>query len=247
MGFSIKLPKLADVAKAVAPVYMGVGGQALKFGQGLAGQAGVPMPGGQPGQTGVSASGAPQFAMRNTSEFMKDTPADQIKRVQLGDSAMGGAAARRYASMKEQMGQQANAAHDQANQDLTRKFAAMGSAGSGAHIKLQQQADQQGEEQRQRSMNELNIAEETETAQRDDARQMAQAQMDQQLNIAQADTNFKQKVFNFESGSKLHELDMAERQQQIDANSTEFNKRMAEQMAKPPKQGLFSSLFDGIL
>jgi hypothetical protein len=73
----------------------------------------------------------------------------------------------------------------------------------------------------------------------------AEAMMNKDL--AQADMDFKSRVFSFERGSKMHELDLAERQQQIDTVATEINAKTAHEMGKPPKQGIISSVLGGIL
>lgn len=194
----------------------------------------------RPGQTGIGAGGAPIFGMKKTEDFIKEDPAEQIQRAKL--NADGGALGRRFNSMRERASQENNAALGSNIDALKRRFAAMGSTGSGAMIKLQQQATEQADKMRSQSMQDINMAEEDANMQRD----AMQAQMDQQVNLAQADMNFKNRVFSFERGSKLHELDLAERQQQIDSSTTDFNKRLSEQMSRP-KQGLISGMLGDIL
>lgn len=227
MGF--KLPKIktgtilgAGLGSAVGGPAGGVIGAHLgsKYGSGS---------GGAPG-----AGGAPSFAMKSTKDFI-EAP-EQIK-IQRADT--GGSIARRFQSHRERASQDQNASLQNNSDALKRRFAAMGSAGSGAELKLQKQAVEQSDKLRAQTTNEINMAEEDANA--------ANAQMENQMNIAQADMDFKSKVFAFERGSKLHELDLAERQQQIDSTTTEFNKRMAEFAAKPPKQGFISNMLGNIL
>lgn len=230
MGWGFKMPSLKDAAKINFNTAMGggiVGDWAkMKFG-----------PKGKPG--GVGPGAKTSFGMLSTENFIKDTPAEQIQRTKLDSSPIS----RRFGQMRERVGAQFNA-DAQKNQDaLTRRFASMGSTGSGAAIKMQQQAQQEADKMKSDAMRDIDMQEES--AQADMAN--AQAQMDQQVNLAQADMNFRQKAFNFERGSKLHELNLAERQMKIDANTTEFNKRVAMEQMKKPKQGVLSGLLDGWL
>lgn len=177
------------------------------------------------GPTGFSAGGVPQFAMKNTSDFITNDTAPKIG----GD---GSAMARRYSNMRERVSQDANTNLQNTQHLLERKFASIGAGGSGSAIKMGVQANEASDRQRADAVQNINDQE---------------ALAGENKDLAQSDLDFKQKVFNFERGSKLHELDMAERQQQIDASSTEFNKRMAQFQAQPPKQGLLSNLLGGIL
>lgn len=189
-------------------------------------------------------AGLPKFAMRNTNDFMQASPDIKIQKTTLPGSQANEAMAKRYSAMRERTSQDINSSADKSVNALNRRFTAMGSAGSGAQIKLQQQALENAERMKQDSMREIDANEAAEAAQRDDARAMAQAQMDQQTNLAQADMDFRNRVFSFERGSKLHELDLAERQQQIDTATTEFNSRVAAESARPKKGGFLSSLLD---
>lgn len=179
--------------------------------------------GGGPG----AAPKAPQFQMKKTQDFIQNEAP-----VQIGGANGTSALDRRYASMRERVQGQANAAKQDANDQITRKFAAMGASGSGAEMKLLQESQDAAQRQTNDAMLGIDAQYQGELANRE---------------LAQADMDFKQRAFNFERGSKLHELDMAERQQQIDSVNTEFNKRMAEQMAKPPQQGFLSRFIGDIL
>jgi hypothetical protein len=191
-----------------------------------------------------SGANLPKFAMRNTNEFMQAPEQTKIARTVLPGSQANEAMAKRYSQMRERTSQDVNASADKSVNALNRRFTAMGSSGSGAQMKLQQQTLENAERTKQDSMREIDANEAAEAAQRDDARAMAQAQMDQQTTLAQADMDFRNKVFSFERGSKLHELDLAERQQQVDTATTEFNSRVAAESARPKKGGFLSSLMD---
>jgi hypothetical protein len=233
MGFGFKMPSLKKATQGVAKIYMGGG----VVGQGI--NNAVVGKDGRGGPSGFGSNGTPQFGMRSTSEFMEDTPAEQIKRVKLD----GGAMSRRFGALRERTGQEINAGAQRNSDAMTRRFASMGSTGSGAAIKMQQQGAEEADRMKAQAMQDINIQEEDANM----AREGQQAQMDQQVNLAQADMNFRQKAFNFEKGSKLHELNLAERQMQVDNSTTEFNKRVAAEQSKKPKQGLLSGMLDGWL
>ena len=183
------------------------------------------------GKGGASGGGVgykiPKFAMRKTDEFVKNDAAPQV-----GGADGASAISRRFAGIKERMGNQVNA-QGQMNADaLKRRFASQGAVGSGAEIKAQML----NEEKTMQAKNDALIGVEA-----------MEAEQMMNRDLAQADMDFKQKVFNFERGSKMHELDLAERQQQQDAVATQINARTAQEMSKPPKQGLLSGLIGDLI
>lgn len=192
-------------------------------------RAGMKMFGGG-GRGGGGFNGGPKipdFAMRKTSEFERNNPNIQI----------GGPNARQdlqkaFSGMKELAVNKANAGLQGQSNALQRRFSAMGASGSGAQIKALQLAHDAASKQASDAATEIGASE---------------VQAFQNHDLAQADMDFKQRVFNFEQGSKLHELDLAERQQKIDAASTEYNRRLSQFQAQPPKEGLISRFLGGIL
>jgi hypothetical protein len=181
----------------------------------------------QPSGPNFGGTKTPMFAMKNTSQFMKDDPS-----IKIGGDQGGSAIQRRYAGLRDRASQDANANMDVASNALKRKFTSIGAAGSGSAIKMQQQLLDQGARQKADAIRDIDTQEQAELSNRE---------------LAQADMDFKQRVFNFDKGSKLHELDLAERQQQIDSTSTEFNKRLAEFQARPPKHGLLTSVLGDLI
>jgi hypothetical protein len=246
MGFN-----LGNAVKSVGGAVLGANVGSL-FGGGVGAMAGFgkgfQLGGGANGNevTGVGPGGLPQFKMRNTSEFMPNDPAEKIARTTVA-SPETSAISNRYNLLRTRAGQDANTASQQAQGAISRKFAAAGGTGSGAAIKLQQQAMDQAEKQKQDTLAGVNTEEQGALQQAEQHRAELQGQYDQQTNLAQAQMNQAQKQFNFEKGSKLHELDMAERQQQIDSAATSFNASMAAEMAKKPKQGFLSGIIGDIL
>lgn len=179
------------------------------------------------GNGGPDLPKIPKFAMKKTEDFIKNEAAPMI-----GGADGASALSRRFGGMKERITNQANAAGRTQSDAIKRRFAAQGAVGSGAEMKMQQMADEQNLAQRNDALVNVEAME-------------AEAFMNRDLQ--QADMDFKQKVFNFERGSKMHELDLAERQQQQDAVATEINARVAKYQMQPPKQGLLSSALGGLL
>ena len=174
--------------------------------------------GGAPGYSG------PKFGIAKTEDFMKDDKVPQ-------GLDQSGAIGKRFQRQREQVQQQTGGAQQQAVDAIKRRFASLG-GGGGAQIKLEQQALERGEEAKRESIKDIGLQEEESMAQ--NAR-------------SNADLEFRQKAFNFEKGSKLHELNLAERQQQISQAEGEYNARMNQFLNKPPKQGLVSRVLGNIL
>lgn len=175
----------------------------------------------EPGAPGYSG---PKFGIAKTEDFMKDDKVPQ-------GLDQSGSIGKRFQRQREQVQQQTGGAQQQAVDAIKRRFASLG-GGGGAQIKLEQQALERGEEAKRESLRDLGLAEEESMAQ--NAR-------------SNADLEFRQKAFNFEKGSKLHELNLAERQQQISQAESEYNARMNQFLNKPPKQGLISKVLGDIL
>ncbi len=74
------------------------------------------------------------------------------------------------------------------------------------------------------------------------ASQERSAQQEFARQQAAIDQAFKDKIFSFESNSKLKEMDLAERQFKVDQDIAEFNKQLAQMEANKPTD-LFGSLF----
>lgn len=192
-------------------------------------QAGDPLGifGGKGDQSGPNLPSIPKFAMRKTDEFIKNEAAPQI-----GGPNGSNAINRRYSAIRESTANRLGASNRDASNAIQRKFASQGLSGSGAEIAAMQRQNDAEAAQKADVLAQVDIAESGEISNRD---------------FAQADMDFKQKVFNFERGSKMHELDLAERQQQQDAVATEINALTAKEQMKPQKQGAISSMLGGIL
>jgi hypothetical protein len=148
----------------------------------------------------------------------------------------------RFQVMRERVGQEIGAQAQQNQDALKRRFAALGGLNTGSAIKAQQSAQQQGNEMRSRAMREIDAQEADQDFQRQEARDVMKAQQDFQAGEAgkqrdfQAsqgglDRAFQERVFAFDSASKLRQLDLAERDFRLREDESEFNKRMAKWQA----------------
>ncbi len=132
---------------------------------------------------------------------------------------------------KNEAGQRASTSLQQGEDALQRRFTAMGSANSGAHVAaLQKNRDAASEVARQGAADVNSQA--LQFAESDSGRGFqsdeAKIQRDFQGGLADKDFAFKERLSGIEQGNKLKEIDLAERQFALDKDTTEFNKRMAE-------------------
>jgi hypothetical protein len=187
---------------------------------------------GQKRKSGPSYGSGPQFGIKSTEDFVKQDPNIQISRegVQSPD-----AISRRYSGLKEQSGQRVNASLGNNMNAIQRRFASQGAQGSGAQLKVEQMAQDQAVRQKEEAAAGID-------AQEQQSLDQASGQA-AQLNTAQAGMDFQNRVFSFDRASKMHELDLQERQQQIDSATTEFNKRVAGQQQRG---GFLSNVIDSI-
>jgi len=147
---------------------------------------------------------------------------------------------------------------------LRRRFAAMGSLSSGAAIKQEQvareqsQAAQSGEERRteqefaeSEKAREATLGfQESQERQRrsevQDERIFAERQQGIQRNfnreMSNQDLAWKNRVFDFDTDSKLYQLELANQEYNVNLETLEFNRRIAEQEANK-SGGLLSWLF----
>ena len=197
---------------------MKMGKDAFKMGGNLFGKGG--------GSGSGPTANIPKFGMKKTEEFMKPEA-----RIVIGGPGGGSAINRRFNQMRDMAQNRSNAANTDLGNAIKRKFASQGLSGSGAEIAAMQKAAQSNFDNSAAQMQQLDIAESQELGNRE---------------LAQADMDFKQRVFSFDKASKMHELDLAERQQQIDSAATEYNAKLSQEMAKPQKKGFVSNLIDGI-
>lgn len=121
---------------------------------------------------------------------------------------------------------------------LTRRFTAIGQASSGAAMQAQLKAQDQVTQQANQQRNEL-AGQELQAMEPEAQRQF-------QAGLADKDQAFKQRLFDVEQGNKLQEIDLAKKQFELDRDTTEFNKRMAEIEANRKPPGMLDNLIPGL-
>lgn len=150
-----------------------------------------------------------------------------------------------YSAIRQRVANQANAAKDTANDALTRRYAAMGGMGSGAFVKQQQQLLSDAEDKKAEQLMGVDTQEAAErralqSAEDNKEFQSAEAlksralqrdvfNADQSFKIGSfnADQSFRDKVFRFDSKSKLAQLQLAAEQADRDSQDSEFSKELA--------------------
>ena len=133
-----------------------------------------------------------------------------------------------YASMRNDLISQNNAAKSDAMNALERKFAAMGNLNSGAYIKQSQIADQNYNQQAQRSLNDFNNSIAEKEAQREFQSQEAYNQR-----AFAASGQARQEAYqNFDNNTKLAALQNAWYQSIQNHADSQFNAEMAKYQAE---------------
>jgi hypothetical protein len=137
-----------------------------------------------------------------------------------------------YKTKQDDLNRNFNAAQQDQGDAINRRMTAIGQAGSGAAIGLQIKGRDQVEAQRAQASNAL-----TGQQAQEDMQYLASNEM------ADKDRQFKQGMFDTEQGNKIKELDLAQKQYELDRDTTEFNKEMARLGLKDDQKGFL----DGIL
>lgn len=125
---------------------------------------------------------------------------------------------------------------------LQRRFTSMGAANTGAALAAEQKARDEGLAQQRQAQTDIagqqlqagegdiGRAFQSEEARLGREAQLGEAEKARQFqrSMAEQDIGFKQKLADVEQQNKLKEMDLAYQQFQLDKDTTEFNKRMAE-------------------
>lgn len=134
---------------------------------------------------------------------------------------------------RDALSRQFNAQSQNAEDALARRFSSMGMQNSGAAIKTSLNAQNEIGQARLDAENKMGqeaLAQQIQMEEAQNARQFA-------ANQANADMATKAQMFDIEQGDKAGAVDMAQKQFLLDADTTEFNKRMAEIESKRPTGG----------
>lgn len=150
--------------------------------------------------------------------------------------------------LKSQVMQNARQQAGAGTDAIARRMAASGGLNSGAFMKMDQQQRDAAFKGGQEQAAQLDTQMQDQLASAGYNAANAQFQADLDRNKTQADLDFRQKVFNFEAGSKMKDLDNADRQFNLDLVNTDFNRRLAqfESAQNQPKKGLLGLGFMGL-
>jgi hypothetical protein len=134
---------------------------------------------------------------------------------------------------------------------LKRRFAAMGALNTGAAVKQDMLMRDRGNQMREEAMQDVDLAESQERQRRNEMElQRFDAQRESALGrnfnreIANADSDFKEKVFQFDAESKIGQLDLAYKASQMEAQAQRFNSALSAAQAGD-KKGILGSIFGG--
>lgn len=150
-----------------------------------------------------------------------------------------------FQAQREKAVQRADATAQASSDALKRRFASMGNMNSGAAVKSEQLARDQANQQKEEAIAGVNAAESQDIAQKQEMQanrdfQSNEAKMGRDFQSTEAqkartfqkgesdmDRAFQDKVFQFDSNSKLRQLDLADKQFALGKDESEFNKRVA--------------------
>lgn len=145
---------------------------------------------------------------------------------------------------------EANQAEQRQSEAMKRRFASLGALSSGEAIKAEQLARQDVQKAAQKQLGDIGAAEAAQIAQQQMAKEEAVNQRNAQREIYNADAQFKDKIFRFDSESKLAQLDLAFNQDALqranfenDKLINEFNLQLSKIAAQKKKPGLLGGLF----
>jgi hypothetical protein len=139
------------------------------------------------------------------------------------------------AAMKERINNQVGAGAQTSQNALARRAAVIGGGTGGAIIKQQEMINQNAEDQKMAANNELDFQTQQNELQKEFQSQEAQKQNSLAREQYNADAEFKDKVFKFDSKSKLAQIELQFTQSERDAQDQQFNKEMAQYQTS--KQG----------
>ncbi len=159
-------------------------------------------------------------------------------------------------ALKDEAQQGASRAQDAIN----RRFASIGALNSGSAIKAGQEASRQSNEDLTKQLASIGAQEAGQIGQQQFAKQEAVAQRNAQREQFNASQDFQDKVFRFDSGTKLAQLDLAFKGQDLQQYMAQFQKAQAENdnlinsfnlelsktSASQPKKGLIGGIFQDL-
>ena len=225
MGFFDSLGKVFGIGDKFSPSPYGQGNPQFKPGQY---SSGIPLP------DRVSPLAPKLGAYRNLNPYA----AKQVGPLQ------------EYDAIKNRLNQRTQATNNEANDAITRRYAALNAVGSGSYQKALEQQQQAYQSQQVQNEQEVGFAEaqarralqeqenqrqfgsEESYKQREFAASQGEREATLGVDQFNADLAFRQNMAAFESNSKLRALDLAGYQAEMGARDSAFNKDLAQYTAK---------------
>ena len=158
-----------------------------------------------------------------------------------------------FEAVRQSLRDEASQAKQQQNDAIKRRYASLGALNSGAAIKQEQLANESIDRNIQNQLRNLGAQEAAQLGQQQFSRDEAVAARNAQREIYNADKEFQDRVFRFDAGSKLSQLDLAFDQASLaravaqnDKLINEFNGQLSLGQAKMPKKGLLGGISSDI-
>lgn len=137
---------------------------------------------------------------------------------------------------RQEAQQNVNAQGQEAQDAIQRRFSSLGAAGSGAQMGVMQKARDAAADQGRVATRDIDQGELQAN--------MAAQEADLGRQEAQKGRDLQSQFFNTEQGNKLKQLDLAERNFQLEKEAQDFNRAMAEAEANRKPNGILSNLTD---
>lgn len=168
-------------------------------------------------QVKLDATGKPQMLTPETKAYEARSTTPEIES--------------QLANQKASISRQYNAGAQSANDAVSRRFAAMGAGGSGSAVKASERIFQDAADKSVQAQNELESATRAQFGEQEANRAFQSNEAMKGRNAAReqfnSEVDFKDKVFRFDSTSKLAQLELGFIQSERDAQDQNFNKEMA--------------------
>lgn len=193
--------------------------------------------------------GAQQQAAGLRQDLANFKPSERLEAETAQQEARKEGPLKEFDAIRRRVEQRGRAQTQEGSDALQRRLAASGALQSGAAIKLQGQQQAEGQRETEGRLEEVGFQEAQERRrqneqvdQRNFSSREATAGRNFARETANIDNQFRDKVFQFDSKSKLAQLDLQIGQFGIDLETTEFNRKLAEKEAKG--RSLASKIFD---
>lgn len=199
--------------------------------------------GGPPDISGLQRQSKDRVAALQARFNEINVPGERLKAENMPGFTGPSAPLEQFNVARDRAKQSAGAAAVQGGDAINRRFAAMGNLNSGAALKAAENVRNEAAAQEQNALAQINAQEQAvrfdvdqANLNRDLQRQENVAQRNFQRDLKNLDQAFQEKVFSFDSQSKLAQLDIGLNESMIkntlEQDAQEFNKRMEGYKAK---------------